>query len=112
MGVDSKMQMAQPRVGDVLVRQMSRDDAGDAAAVRKDRISHGAHQPDVSAAVHQPDPLRRHQAAHGLGLFDISLLASDVVPQVDTDALSGIRCLGCCTFSLVAVLCVHGRRHY
>ncbi len=73
---------------------MSWDDAGDTAAVRKDGIGQDPHQPDAGAAVNQPNPFRRHQAAQGLGLFDIPLLVSDVAGQVDADVLHAIGCAG------------------
>ena len=84
------MQVAQTLAGDILVLQMSWDNASDAAVVRKDGIGQDAHQPDPRPAVHQPNPFRRHQVAQGLGLFDMPFPVSDVPGQVDANVLHAI----------------------
>ena len=77
-------------MGDILVLQMSWDNASDAAVVRKDGIGQDAHQPDPRPAVHQPKPFRRHQVAQGLSLFDMPFPVSDVPGQVDANVLHAI----------------------
>ena len=85
-GVDH-VQVGQSLVGELLVRELPRNHAGDAAALLEHRAGQDAHQPDAGAPVHESDTLGRHQPAQGLGFVDNPLVGSEVAAQVDADVL-------------------------
>ena len=69
----------------LLLREKTRNDAGDLAAVRLHGARKFAHEAEPAAAVHQADPGFGHHAAERVGGLGIGRINVDIRATVDAD---------------------------
>jgi hypothetical protein len=69
--VSTTRQVGEAGVGDLPVDQQARDHADRLTARGQDRVGHGAHEPDLSAAVDEPESPGDERLTERGGRFDV-----------------------------------------